>query len=84
VVQGEEDKTKVAPMIPMEEASKFIHKLSHDVTGITHNIMGYATLLEEENNPDYLAGISRLITKLNERMKSAVTEVDEGDLIEKS
>ena len=84
MVRGEEDKTKGAPMIPVEEASKFIHNLSHDVTGITHNIMGYATLLEEENKSEYLEGISRLVIKLNERIKSAVAEVDEGYLTEKS
>jgi hypothetical protein len=46
--------------------------------------MGYATLLEEENNPDYIEGISRLVMKLNDRIKSAVAEVDEGNLTEKS
>ena len=64
-------------------ASEFIHKLSHDITGITHNIMGYATLLEEDNNPDYIKGISRLITKLNDKVKIAVSEVDDGLLNEK-
>ena len=38
------------PRIRHDVASEFIHKLSHDITGITHNIMGYATLLEEDNN----------------------------------
>jgi hypothetical protein len=84
VGRGEEVETKGAAMIHVEEASRFIHKLSHDVTGITHNIMGYATLLEEENKSEYLEGISRLVTKLNERIKSAVAEVDEGNLTEKS
>jgi signal transduction histidine kinase len=79
-----DDKTKAAPMITEEIVSEFIHKLSHDVRGIVHNIMGYATLLEEENNPDYLDGISRLVIKLNDRIKRAVTEVDEGSLSEKS
>ncbi|MFX1483021.1 MAG: response regulator [Promethearchaeota archaeon] len=84
IIQHVVDERKTSPeasqMISTENASKFIHKLSHDVTGIAHNIMGYATLMEEENNPEYLEGISRLITKLNERMKNAVTEVDEGSL----
>lgn len=71
------------PVIKHETASKFIHKLSHDITGITHNIMGYATLLEEENNPDYIKGISRLLTKLNNKVKNAVSEIDDGVLNEK-
>ncbi len=77
------DKIKAAPMISEEVVSKFIHKLSHDVRGIVHNIKGYATLLEEENNPKYLDGISRLVMKLSDRIKSAVIEVDEGNLTEK-
>lgn len=84
VERGEEVKTKEAPMISVEEASTFIHKLSHDLRGITHNIMGYATLLEEENKSEYLEEIFRLLTNLNERIKSAVAEVDEGNLTEKS
>ncbi len=79
-----DDKTKAAPMIAEEEVSKFIHKLSHDVRGIANNIMGYATLLEEENNQDYLDGISRLVMKLVDRITIAVAEVDEGNLTEKS
>ena len=71
------------PIIRHETASEYIHKLSHDITGITHNIMGYATLLEEENNPDYIKGIGRLITKLNEKVQTAVTEIDDGVLNEK-
>lgn len=71
-------------MISETVASEFIHKLSHDITGITHNIMGYATLLEEESNPQYLEEIARLIDKLNNRVKEAVTAVDEGKLKELS
>lgn len=75
--------TAEPPIIKHEIASKFIHKLSHDITGITHNIMGYATLLEEENNPEYLKGITRLLTKLNDKVKNAVSEIDNGVLNEK-
>jgi signal transduction histidine kinase len=71
-------------MITEEVASEFIHKLSHDITGITHNIMGYATLLEEENNPEYLEEIARLIEKLNNKIKEAVSAVDDGKLKELS
>jgi len=67
-------------MISEEVVSEFIHKLSHDITGITHNIMGYATLLEEEKNPEYLEEIARLIEKLNNRVKDAVSVVDGGRL----
>ncbi len=74
--------TPRTPMIKQEMASKFIHKLSHDITGIAHNIMGYATLLEEENNPEYIKGIGRLLTKLDERVKTAVDEIDDGTLNE--
>ena len=76
-------KTKVEPpVIRQDTASKFIHKLSHDIIGISQNIMGYATLLAGENNPDYIKGIGRLLNKLNERVKSAVSEVDDGVLNE--
>ena len=72
----------VSAIIKQETASKFIHKLSHDIIGITQNIMGYATLLEEEINPDYIEGISRLLAKLNDRIKTAVCEIDDGELNE--
>jgi DNA-binding NarL/FixJ family response regulator len=71
------------PVIRQENASKFIHKLSHDIIGTAQNIMGYATLLEEESNPKYIEGISRLLTKLDDRVKTAVTQVDDGLLNEK-
>ena len=71
------------PVIRQEDASKFIHKLSHDVVGIAQNVMGYATLLEEESNPKYIEGISRLLTKLDERVKTAVMQIDDGLLNEK-
>jgi DNA-binding NarL/FixJ family response regulator len=76
-------KTKsVKPVIKQETASNFIHKLSHDITGITHNIMGYATLLEDDPNPEYIKGIGRLLTKLTDNVKMAVSQVDSGDLNE--
>lgn len=71
------------PVIRQDNASKFIHKLSHDIIGIAQNIMGYATLLEEESDPKYIEGISRLLTKLDDRVKTAVTQVDDGLLNEK-
>ncbi|MFW9975301.1 MAG: response regulator [Candidatus Thorarchaeota archaeon] len=70
------------PMIRQENASKFIHQLSHDIAGIAHNIMGYTTLLGEENNPDYINGIGRLVMKLSNRVKTAVTEIDNGKINE--
>ena len=69
--------------IPQEVASEFIHKLSHDVIGILQNIMGYATLLTEEFDKSYIDGIRRLTTKLNNRMKTAVSDVDSGELNKK-
>ncbi|MGY5879993.1 MAG: hypothetical protein RTV31_07060 [Candidatus Thorarchaeota archaeon] len=69
--------------IPQEVVSEFIHKLSHDVIGILQNIMGYATLMNEELDKSYLEGIGRLTTKLNNRMKTAVSEVDSGELTTK-
>jgi YesN/AraC family two-component response regulator len=68
--------------LPTDMMSDFIHRLSHDVTGILHNIMGYATLLEEEYDKTYIQGISRLVTKLTDRVKQAVSDVDEGKLID--
>jgi DNA-binding NtrC family response regulator len=76
------DDKLVPKSIPTDIISQFIHKLSHDVTGILHNIMGYATLLEEECDKTYIQGISRLVTKLTNRVKQAVSDVDEGKLIE--
>ncbi len=80
VVHTKDETPEAEPMILEEDASKFIHKLSHDITGIAHNIMGYITLLEEEDNPEYIQGITRLVSKLNERIKGAVREIDEGNL----
>ena len=68
--------------IDQKKASEFIHKLSHDITGIVHNIMGYATLLEEEFDKSYIEGIGRLTNKLTTRVKSAVSEIDSGELNE--
>lgn len=74
-------KTAYQPkMIPQETAGKFIHKLSHDVIGVLQNIMGYATLLNEEFDKSYIEGIGRLTKKLNARMKTAVSDVDSGEL----
>ena len=69
--------------IPQEVVSEFIHKLSHDVIGILQNISGYATLLNEEFDKSYIEGIGRLTTKLNNRMKTAVSDVDSGELNKK-
>jgi hypothetical protein len=63
-------------------ASEFIHKLSHDVTGIMHNIIGYATLLEKDHNKTYVVGITKLATKLTGRLKQAVLEIDEEYLVQ--
>jgi signal transduction histidine kinase len=69
--------------ILQEVVSEFIHKLSHDITGILQNIMGYTTLLGEEYDKTYLEGIARLTTKLSTRMKTAVSDVDNGELSKK-
>jgi DNA-binding NtrC family response regulator len=66
--------------IPQEVAGEFIHKLSHDIIGILQNIMGYVTLLNEEFDKSYLDGVGRLAKKLNERMKTAVAEIDSEEL----
>lgn len=66
--------------IPQKVVSEFIHKLSHDVIGILQNIMGYATLLNEELDKSHIEGIARLTTKLNARMKTAVSDIDSGEL----
>ncbi|MGY5872499.1 MAG: response regulator [Candidatus Thorarchaeota archaeon] len=74
-------KTAYSPkVIPQEVAGEFIHKLSHDVIGVLQNIMGYTTLLNEEFDKSYLDGIGRLTKKLNRRMKTAVSDVDSGEL----
>jgi len=69
--------------IPTQVASEFIHKLSHDLTGILHNIMGYTTLLEEEFDKAYIQGITRLVAKLIDRVSQAVSEIDDEKLIQK-
>jgi len=73
------EKTK---KIQQEVASEFIHKLSHDVIGCLQNIMGYTTLLHEEFDKSYLEGIARLAEKLDALMKTAVSEIDRGELNE--
>ncbi|MHA1134889.1 MAG: hypothetical protein ACTSSE_00215 [Candidatus Thorarchaeota archaeon] len=67
-------------MIPQDVASEFIHKLSHDIIGILQNIVGYTTLLHEEFDKSYLEGIARLAEKLDARIKTAVSEIDRGEL----
>jgi DNA-binding NtrC family response regulator len=85
VIQDVTKKKSIAksPMIEQDIASKFIHRLSHDIIGIANNILGYATLLEEEINPEYIEGINRLTVKLGDRIKTAVSEVDAGALTKK-
>jgi hypothetical protein len=67
-------------MIPQDVASEFIHKLSHNVIGCLQNIVGYTTLLHEEFDKTYLEGITRLAEKLDSLMKTAVSEIDRGEL----
>ena len=67
-------------VLEQKTVSEFIHKLSHDVTGIMHNIMGYATLLDEEYDKSYIEGIGRLANKLTARVKTAVSDIDSGIL----
>ena len=67
-------------VLEQKTVSEFIHKLSHDVTGIMHNIMGYATLLDEEYDKSYIEGIGRLANKLPARVKTAVSDIDSGIL----
>ncbi|MGY5859725.1 MAG: response regulator [Candidatus Thorarchaeota archaeon] len=67
-------------MIPQDVASEFIRKLAHDMIGILQNIVGYTTLLNDEFDKSYLEGISRLAEKMDARMKTAVSEVDGGEL----
>jgi DNA-binding NarL/FixJ family response regulator len=67
--------------IPQAVASEFIHKMSHDITGILQNIMGYATLLEDEYDRTYIIGITRLVAKLASRLEQAVSEIDEKKLV---
>ena len=45
--------------------------------------MGYTTLLSEEFDRSYLEGIARLTNKLSTRMKKAVSDVDNGELVGK-
>jgi DNA-binding NtrC family response regulator len=69
--------------IPTAVAGDFIHQLSHDITGILHNIMGYTTLLEEEYDRKYIQGITKLIAKLSDRVKQSVAIIDEEKLLSK-
>jgi DNA-binding NtrC family response regulator len=67
--------------IPTVAASEFIHQLSHDITGLLHNIMGYATLLEEEYDRAYIQGIAKLVTKISDRVNESVSVIDEEKLL---
>lgn len=69
--------------IEHKKVSEFIHRLSHDLTGVMQNIMGYTTLLEEEYNKSYIEGIGRLASKLTARVRTAVDDVDSGMLSQK-
>lgn len=84
--QRKEDASKMEPRqshtIRQDVASEFIHELSHDITGIAHNIIGYATLLEEELNPNYIKGITKQAAKLRERIQQAVKSVDNAELVD--
>lgn len=66
--------------IEHDVASKFIHKLSHDITGMIHNIMGYATLLEDEPSAEYIQGIAKQTIRIRERIQKAVDDIDQGKL----
>jgi DNA-binding NtrC family response regulator len=71
----------MAEGIPTVAASEFIHQLSHDITGLLHNIMGYATLLEEEYDRAYIQGIAKLVTKISDRVNESVSVIDEEKLL---
>ena len=67
-------------MTPQDNAvGEFIHSLSHDVKNILHNIHAYADLLEEENNPEFIEGIARLVKKAREVLNDYVALADAGD-----
>lgn len=68
--------------IGQKSVSELMHKLSHDITGILQNIVGYTTLLEEEYDKSCIEGISRLVSKLSNRIKTAVSEIDSSEFSE--
>jgi light-regulated signal transduction histidine kinase (bacteriophytochrome) len=67
-------------MNPQEkDVDSFIHSLSHDLKNILHNIHAYAELLEDENDPEFIKGIIRLVKKAREILNDYVTLADKGD-----
>ncbi|MHA1909928.1 MAG: histidine kinase dimerization/phospho-acceptor domain-containing protein [Candidatus Thorarchaeota archaeon] len=67
-------------MGPQEkELEDFFHALSHDMKNILHNIQGYADLLEDENNPEFIQGIVRLVKKARELLNDYVSLADKGE-----
>ncbi|MFW9848886.1 MAG: histidine kinase dimerization/phospho-acceptor domain-containing protein [Candidatus Thorarchaeota archaeon] len=61
------------------EIGTFIHALSHDLKNILHNIQGYADLLEDDNDPECLEGIVRLVKKAKQLIDNYVTLADAGE-----
>ena len=71
---------KVPSMNPQEsDFEEFIHALSHDIKNILHNIHAYADLLEEDNDPEFIEGIVKLVKKAREVLNSYVTLADKGE-----
>ncbi len=62
-----------------DEIRSFMHTLSHDMKNILHNIQGYVDLLEVEHDPEFIAGIIRLVKKAKQLLNDYVTLADEGD-----
>ncbi|MFW9919219.1 MAG: histidine kinase dimerization/phospho-acceptor domain-containing protein [Candidatus Thorarchaeota archaeon] len=70
----------MSKIIDQEELSEFMHSLSHDIKNILHNIQGYVNLLEQEDDPEYLAGVVRLIQKAKQTLEDYVSLADNGNL----
>ena len=71
-------------MKPQEKAvESFIHALSHDLKNILHNIHAYADLLEEENDPEFIEGIVRLVKKARKVLNDYVSLADKGEFSER-
>ncbi len=67
-----------------EELSQFAHIMAHDLQNRLLSIQGYAGLLKEEYDPDYVLKINQLALNMSELLKRSVSLADAGLVAEKT
>ena len=64
-----------------EEHRHFIHTLAHDVRGCFNSILGYAQLLKEVYNPNYVDTIVESVFRMTRLLDRSVRLVDIGETV---